>query len=126
MTKNKIMGYVEILGETVVTLAAALWITKQEWVPYVFAAGTIIFAVGRLAVQQQMKEDSITLKRLYRQRAFAVFVLLACAALMFAKNGFYFGYNVYITNSSWLLLFIVFVIIEVYTAFRIPSELKKS
>jgi len=126
MKKNKFLGYVEAAGETIVVLASALWITGSVFVPYVFALGAVIFAVGRLSVQKTIKADTVAVKRLLRQRTIAVFLLLASAALMFAKPGFYFGYNLYLTKSSWLVLFIVFVIIEVYTVFRLSNELKKS
>lgn len=123
---NRLMGYVEMAGETMVVLASALWITRMPWVMYVFAIGAVVFAVGRLSVQRSFQTADVVVRRLLRQRTFAVFMLLGSAALMFARPGFYFGYNVYLTPSSWLVLFVVFVVIEVYTAFRLPNALKKS
>lgn len=126
MKKNKIMEYAEMVGELLIVIGAALWITRLQWIPVFFSIGALIFTIGRLSVQQNMKCNTISLKRLYRQRTFAVFALILSATLMFVKPGYYFGYNLYITNFSWFVLFAVFAIIEVYTAFRIPVELKKS
>ena len=39
------------------------------------------------------------------------------------KGGFYFG--MYLRPSAWLITFVIFVVIEVYTAFRIPNQIKK-
>lgn len=125
MKIDKFAGYSEIIGLTIVVIASALWITHIGWVPTLFACGAVVFAIGRLLVQRTIKTDNITAKRLVRQRTFAVFVLLFSSVLMFMQPGWYFG-NLYLTASSWLVPFIVFVVIEVYTAFRLPSLLKKS
>lgn len=125
MKNDKLCGLLELGGLTVVVIASAMWITHMAIVPYLFALGTVVFAVGRMMVQRTIKSDSLTVKRLLRQRTFAVFALLFSAALMFARPGYYFGYNLYLQASSWLVPFIVFVVIEVYTAFRLPAALKK-
>ncbi len=125
MKKNKISGLLELGGLTVVVIASAMWITRMDFVPYLFAFGAVFFAIGRMMVQQEMRSDSIAVKRLLRQRTFAVFALLFSSVLMFVHPGYYFGYNVYLQASSWLVPFIVFVVIEVYTAFRLPIALKK-
>lgn len=123
---NKVAGYLEIAGLTTIAVASMAWISHSVWVSFVYTTGTVIFAIGRLAVQQTIKAEGITVKRLLRQRTFAVFVLLFSAMLMFMEPGWYFGYNFYLTKFAWFIPFLIFVIIEVYTAFRLPSALKKS
>ncbi len=125
MMKTKLAGYLEAVGLTVVVISSFAWILHLQWIVYVYFVGTLLFAIGRLAVQQKIKNDSITVKRLLRQRTFAVFVLLFSAMLMFTEPGWYFGYNLYITSFSWFVPFLVFVVIEVYTTFRLSSVLKK-
>ena len=94
---------------------------------YVFAVGTLLFAIGRLL--EKHPQSTITLRRLYTQRIIGVVVLVLAALLMFFYeriNGFEISdYKVHATASAWLLPFFIFVVIELYTAFRIPSELKK-
>ena len=40
------------------------------------------------------------------------------------EPGFYLGY--YFPRTTWLVLFLVFAVFEVYTAFRIPAAEEKS
>ena len=42
---QRLSGYMEMGGETLVVLFAALWITHLDFVPYGFAAGSVLFAV---------------------------------------------------------------------------------
>lgn len=127
MSNNvKILSYTEIVGEVIVLLASALKITGWSWIPYMFALGVIVFSVGRLGVQNEMEDSSLTLRRLFKQRVIGVFFLVLSSVLMFLTPGFYLSSMFYVHTSSWLLPFVIFVVIELYTAFRIPNELKKS
>ena len=129
---SKIAGYLEIVGLVTLVVSSMAWMSHGEWVPYVYTLGAVIFAIGRLTVQQTIGSDNIsdaklriTVKRLLRQRSFAVFALLFSAMLMFMQPGWYLGNNLYLTRFAWFVPFLVFVIVEVYTAFRLPSVLKK-
>ena len=127
MNKQNVLGYIANIGEVLVLIGAAFWITGWEFINYVFALGTLLFTVGRLF--EKHPESTITLRRLYTQRTIGVVVLILAALLMFFYdriNGFEISdYEVHATASAWLLPFFIFVVIELYTAFRIPSELKK-
>ena len=96
---------------------------------WVFAAGVLLFAVGRFAQtpihQRYAMSDpkELTLRRLYHQRVFGVVALVLAAMLMFLPSGFYSG--LYVGASSWLLLFVFFVVTEVYTTFRIFAVEKR-
>lgn len=119
----------EIGGETLVVLAAALWITRSELIPYLFAAGTILFAIGRLAqnpddiLAETPHQKRLNMRRLLRQRNIGIIMLMLTATLMFVRQTHHLGQDIYIFPSSWLVPFICFVVIEVYTAFRIPHLL---
>lgn len=127
---KRLLGYMEMGGETVVVLAAALWMTHGVWVPYLFAAGTVLFAVGRLAqgreaiLAETPQQKRLNMNRLLRQRNIGIVLLMLAAALMFVQRTWYLGQDVYVFPSSWLVPFTCFVVIEVYTAFRIPMLLK--
>lgn len=127
MNKQNVLGYIANIGEVLVLIGAAFWIAGWEFINYVFAVGTLLFTVGRLF--EKHPESTITLRRLYIQRTIGVVVLILAALLMFFYdriNGFEISdYEVHATASAWLLPFFIFVVIELYTAFRIPSELKK-
>lgn len=128
MEKERILGYVEMAGETLVAAGAAVWLPLREVAPYVFCVGVVLFAVGRFVQTPFYQKYSVldpkelTMRRLYHQRVFGMVALILSAALMCMPVGFHFG--IYVGSSSWLLLFAIFVVIEVYTVFRISAQEK--
>ena len=128
MDKTKLSINIANTGETLVVLGAALWITGWAPTPYIFAFGTLLFAIGRL-LEPRPQDAGITLRRLFTMRFIGIIVLAISAALMFvyeSLNGIEVGdYVVNSTPAAWLLPFFIFVVLEVYTTFRIAYELKK-
>ncbi|MBQ9641149.1 MAG: hypothetical protein IJV06_06275 [Bacteroidaceae bacterium] len=127
---RKLWGYMEMGGETLVVLAAAMWITHHAMVSYLFAVGTVLFAVGRWAqggeaiLAETPVRKQLNMRRLLRQRNIGMVLLLMAAVFMFVRHTYHLGQNIYVFPSSWLVPFTCFVVIEVYTAFRIPYLLK--
>ena len=107
--------YLANLGEILVIIGAAVWITGWGGVAYVFAAGTVMFAAGRLQ-ERHPETQNVVLRRLYRQQAIGVIMLMVAAGVMLFYTP---------SRTAWLIPFIIFTVVELYTAFRIPSELKK-
>lgn len=126
--KAKLLVNISNIGEVLVVIGAIFWIAGWELVNYIFTLGTILFALGRL-LEKHPETHNIALRRLYIQRIIGVVILIFAALLMFfyrQLNGYEISeYQIHATSSAWLLPFIIFVLIEIYTAFRIPSELKK-
>ena len=89
---------------------------------------TVLLALGRLLpkpfYQNYLSHDprNLTLRRLYHQRVYGIIALAVAAALMLTPADFYFG--LWVGRSSWMLPFVFFVVVEVYTAFRIPRAEK--
>ena len=121
MEKNKIFNIIACVGEVLVIVGAMVWITGSGVANYLYAAGAAIFAIGRLS--EKSEKGSIVLARLYGQRTLGVIVLLLSAVVMNLRPGFYLG--MYLRSTAWLIPFVVFVVIELYTAFRIPAQIKK-
>ncbi|MBR1519863.1 MAG: hypothetical protein IJ635_01320 [Bacteroidaceae bacterium] len=125
MERDRILGYVEMLGETLVVVGAIGWLPMRAVAPWLMAVGVVLFAVGRFVqtpfYQKYSERDpkELTLRRLYHQRVFGMVALILSAMLMFLPQGFYSG--MYVGPSSWLVLFVIFVVIEVYTTFRISA-----
>lgn len=119
---DKIYQIAAIAGEVMVIAGAMIWVTGWIGANYIYAAGATIFAVGRLGEKHDVKDAVV--KRLYRQRTFGVVVALFSALVMNLEPGFYLGY--YFPRTTWLVLFLVFAVFEVYTAFRIPVAEEKS
>lgn len=120
----------EICGESLIVFTALLWVTHQPWVPYMFAAGTVLFSIGRLAhgdeaiMAETPEHNRLNMRRLIRQRNVGIFMLYIASAFMFVSHAVRVYQNMYLFPSSWLIPFICFVVIEVYTAFRMPHLLK--
>jgi len=125
MQKNRILSRIELVGETLVVLGVAAWLPLRSIAVWVFALGVLLMAVGRFAQDPFYLRYSIrdprelALRRLYHQRVFGMVALVLAAVAMWMPVGFYSGF--YLGPSSWLILFAIFVVIEVYTVFRISS-----
>ena len=123
------LGIIELVGETLVVIGAAAWLPVRDAAMWVFAVGVVLMAVGRFAQEpfylryawRDPKE--LTMRRLYHQRVFGMVALALAAVVMWLPTGFYGG--LYVGPTSWLVLFVLFVVIEVYTIFRIAAVEKK-
>lgn len=91
------------VGELIVVVASALWITHATFVPYLFALGTLLFVPSRLMLGQP--------------KASPIWLTLA-TILIFFRETTYIGQGLYITPSLWLAAFVGFVVNEVYYAFK--------
>ena len=124
------MNLLAMAGETLVVLGAALWLPWPGGSAYVLSVGAVLFIVGRMAHNegdgQKVGDHSLTpvVRHLYRQRILSYLLLTLAAVCIHLPAGFYFG--IYMRQSMWLVPFIAFVIIEVYTAFRLPAAEKKT
>ena len=129
---QKLLGYVEVAGLTLVVVAAGLWgfpmADLRVAAGIVMVVATVLLALGRFLPQPFYMifpvHDSrrLTLRRLYHQRVFGWVGLAVAAVLMLLPVGFYAGF--WVGSSSWLVPFVFFVVVEVYTAFRIPRAEK--
>ena len=121
----KLSGYI---GPVLLVAAALLFIVLNSyalWIRVLFSLGVVLLTINRFFGedsdwrQSKRSDKPLTLRRLYRQRCVGVVVLYLSAVLLFLPEGFYYG--VYLRRISWLLPFIVFTVIELYSAFRIPA-----
>lgn len=121
----KLSGYI---GPVLLVAAALLFIVLNSyalWIRVLFSLGVVLLTINRFFgedsdwSQSKRSDKPLTLRRLYRQRCVGVVVLYLSAVLLFLPEGFYYG--VYLRRISWLLPFIVFTVIELYSAFRIPA-----
>lgn len=131
--RERLYSTMAIVGEILVVAGAAIWVTRWAWVNYVYALGTTLFAIGRFSIDYKFtlpsaspthdKTSNLVLRRLYRQRMFGNVVLLLSALVMNMHTGFYGG--IFVGRSSWIVFFTIFVVFELYTAFRIPHVMDK-
>ena len=121
---QKILGIIEVVGLTLVVLAAALWVLPQENMR-LMSVGTVFLVCGRFMqtpfyLKYPITDPrELTLRRLYHQRVFGVVALILATVLMWLPVGFYAG--MYVGKTSWLIPFVFFVVVEVYTVFRVSA-----
>lgn len=126
---QKILGIIEVVGLTLVVVAAALWAFPMENLRSLslwgMSLGTVALVVGRFMqtpfyVKYPVTDPrELTLRRLYHQRVFGIVALILATVMMWLPVGFYAG--MYLGKTSWLIPFVFFVVVEVYTVFRISA-----
>lgn len=129
MEREKILGYIEVAALGLVLVSACGWIVPKPEIRVVACVGmavaTVMLALGRFLqtpfYEKYARQDprELTLRRLYHQRVFGMVALVLASVLMFVPVGFYAG--MYVGASSWLIPFVFFVVVEVYTVFRISA-----
>lgn len=100
-------------------IGAALFILSPMAGMCLYGVGTLLFALMRVRVEYMGR--NITLMRLRRQQLFACccFVLALVMMSMQVHNWGPFR------RQEWVVALTIGCILELYTSFRIPQELKK-
>lgn len=129
MNKEKILGIIEVVGLCLVLVAACLWVLPKADTRLVaailMAIGAVALVVGRFMqtpfyLKYPLTDPrELTLRRLYHQRVFGMVGLFLATLFMWLPTGFYAG--VYLGTTAWLIPFVFFVVVEVYTVFRISA-----
>lgn len=93
----------------------------RHYTAIVFTAGALCF--GSMQLLQRYDGRNIVIRRLRRQQILGAFFLMFSAAFLIMKQ--YHVGPIPIRGDEWKIALIVAVILELYTAFRIPAELEK-
>ena len=116
---NKFQNFVFLCGGLLIVIGAATYITGWNLSFYLFALGACCFS--SMQILAGYEGTNLVVKRLRRQQVIgAIFILLAAAAM--AMNTFRIGFA---QQNEWVLCLTIASVVELYTAFRIPSELEK-
>lgn len=126
---QKFLGIIEVVGLCLVMVAACVWVLPKEdtrfWAAVTMSVGTVALTLGRfMQTPFYLKypvtdPKELTLRRLYHQRVFGIIGLILAAIFMWMPVGFYAG--MYVGKTAWLIPFVFFVVVEVYTVFRISA-----
>lgn len=125
---ERLYGMVALGGEIILIGGAITWMSHREAANWIFSLGTICFLFGRVLGPQGDWASSantfysLTVRRLFGIHLFGGIALLVSAVAMWLGGGFYFG--IFVTHSFWMIPFSIFAFIELYTIFRISSELE--
>ena len=124
---NKLQSALFAIGAVLMLAGAAMGMFVKGVAPWVFAVGALLFVC--MQVQQRYEGDNFTIQRLRRIMLMSDVLLILAAALMFADYGNPFGvdqltYVNYIHNN-WVVVLLLAAVLQLYTVFRIDSELLK-
>lgn len=115
------------VGAVLMLAGAAMGMFVKEIAPYVYAVGVLAFVA--IQVQQRYEGRDFTIQRLRRIMLMSDVLLIAVAALMFADYGNPFGLEhltwLNYVHNNWVVLLLIAALIQLYTTFRIDSELRK-
>ena len=116
---NKIQIFIFRFGAIMMLIGAALNPIKTGAAPYVYCIGALMF--GAMQMLESYEGDNFVIKRLRRQQIIGCLLLLLSGVAMFGEE-----FRItYMRHNEWLIVLLIGAILELYTAFRIPAELKK-
>ena len=109
---SKFYQIVQGVGAVLLLVGAMLQITRWELSPIIYTVGAVMFAY--VQVMSRYEGKNLIVRRLRRQQILAAVLLVFAGVLMFVTK-----------HNEWILCLTIASILELYTAFRIPSELEK-
>ena len=109
---SKIYQIVQGVGAVLLLVGAMLQITRWELSPILYTIGAVMFAYVQVMTRYEGK--NLIIRRPRRQQILGAVLLVFAGVLMFVTK-----------HNEWVLCLTVAAILELYTAFRIPSELEK-
>ena len=102
----------QMTGAGLLLVGAMLQITRWELAPVLYTIVAVLFAY--VQVMSRYEGKNLIVRRLRRQQILAAVLLVFAGVLMFVTR-----------HNEWVLCLTIAAILELYTAFRIPSELEK-
>ena len=115
------------VGALLMLAGAALGMVMRDVAPWVFTIGALAFVA--IQMQQRYEGDNFTIQRLRRIMMMSDILLIIAAALMFADYGNPFGLDhltwLNYVHNNWVVVLLSAAFIQLYTVYRIDSELRK-
>ena len=96
-----------------------MWAPLAPYAPLCFGIGAVVF--GGMQMLQGYDGRNITLRRLFRQQRLGGLLLIITAALMAILR----FTTEWLVGDEWKVTLAIAVVLEIYTAFRIPQEMQK-
>ena len=107
-------------GGVLVIMGAAAFLLWPVAAFVLFTLGAVLFSA--MLLQQQYEGRNFILRRLRRQQLLGCVALLVTACLM-AMQVFRFGFA---RRNEWVVCLAIACVLLLYTAFRIPAELRRN
>lgn len=102
----------QMVGAVLLLVGAVFQITRWELSPYLYTLGAVLFAYVQLMCRYEGK--NLIVRRLRRQQIIGAVLLVFAGVLMFTSK-----------RNEWIVCLTIAAVLELYTAWRIPSELEK-
>ena len=109
---NKAYLLIQVVGAVLLLVGAMLHITRWELSSYLYTIGAVLFAY--VQVMSRYEGGNLVVRRLRRQQILGAVLLVFAGVLMFVTR-----------HNEWVLCLSAAAVIQLYTAYRIPSELEK-
>lgn len=110
---KKEFSILQMTGAVLLLIGAMLQITHWELAPYIYTVGAVLFAWIQVAYARYEGKNLI-IRRLRRQQIIGAMLLVFAGVLMFVTK-----------RNEWIVCLTIAAILQLYTAWRIPSELEK-
>ena len=110
---NKTYSYIQMIGALLVLIGAMLQITRWELSPYIYTVGAVLFAYVQV-MMGRYEGKNLIIRRLRRQQIIGAILLVFAGVLMFTSK-----------RNEWIVCLTIAAVLQLYTAYRIPSELEK-
>ena len=110
---NKTYSLIQIIGAVLLLIGAMLQITHWELSPYIYTIGAVLFAYMQV-VMGRYDGKNLIIRRLRRQQIIGAVLLVFTGVLMFTSK-----------RNEWIVCLTISAVLQLYTAYRIPSELEK-
>ena len=124
---NKWQNAIFMVSALLMVVGAGAGIFRWYYFPYVYAIGAIGYA--SMQMSQRYEGRDFTIRRLRRVMLFSDVLLLLTAVFMFASQDNSLGLDriIYLqyVNNNWVVVLLVAAILQLYTTYRISSELEK-
>ena len=108
----KFVALVNKISWMALLLGAAGKMAFGERASYLYIVAALLLAVTQFLLRE--RDTNFVIRRLVLQQQIGALALVAAGVLMFTH-----------TRNEWIVAMFVGAIIELYTAYRIPQELKK-
>ena len=109
---KRMYAIVQMAGAVLLLVGAMLQITRWEISPYIYTLGAVMFSY--VQVMSRYEGKNLIIQRLRRQQIVGAVLLVFAGVLMFVTR-----------HNEWILCLSAAAVIQLYTAFRIPSEMEK-
>ena len=103
---------IQMAGAVLLLVGAVLQITRWEFSPVIYTVGAVMFAYVQGVSRYEGR--NLIIRRLRRQQILGAVLLVFAGVLMFVTR-----------HNEWVVCLTVAAILQLYTAYRIPSELEK-